>query len=192
MNRIPSPGMPPSTPHAEMPPLFPTEREESRPEQRPASRLVDDGRERMRSGGASINPYEMDDIRQQYCPTNGTGTKEQVAREIDFQWNNYETYGKRDYAIEREHHNQGWQEVQHSDFPERFAPAGTEGPVIVKDMILVWRPMRLTVEARNDEIQRATRAMQVHRQKMADAPDGQAPRMQPVIRSSREAIEIPD
>ena len=135
---------------------------------------------------------EMDDIRQTFCPTNGKGTPEQVAKEIDFQWNNYETYGKRDYAIEREHHNQGWQEVLHSDFPERFAPAGTDGPVIVKDMVLVWRPMRLTVQARNDEIQRATRAMQVHRMKMADAPDGQAPRTQPVLRSSREAIEIPE
>ena len=38
----------------------------------------------------------------------------------------------------------------------------------------------------------ANRAMQVHRQKMAEAPEGQAPRTTPVIRSSRETIEIPD
>lgn len=187
MERIPSPAR-----ETALPPLNPIEREDVRPAERPASRLVDDGRERMRSGGASINPYEMDEIRKVYCPTNGTGRPEQVAREIDFQWNNYETYGKRDYAIEREHHNQGWEEVQHSDFPGRFAPEGTEGPVIVKDMILMWRPMRLTVQARTDEMQRANRAMQVHRQKMAEAPDGQAPRTAPVIRSSREAIEIPE
>jgi hypothetical protein len=38
----------------------------------------------------------------------------------------------------------------------------------------------------------ANRAMQVHRLKMAEAPEGQAPRTQPVIRTSREAIEIPE
>jgi hypothetical protein len=34
--------------------------------------------------------------------------------------------------------------------------------------------------------------MQVHRQKTAETPEGQARRMQPVVKTSREAIEIPD
>jgi hypothetical protein len=34
--------------------------------------------------------------------------------------------------------------------------------------------------------------MRVHEMKMAEAPEGQAPRMAPVIRTTREAIEIPE
>lgn len=167
-------------------------REQQRPEARSDIRPMDDGRQRMRSGDAVINPYNIDDIRKMYCPTNGYGTPAQVATETDFQWNNYETYGKRDYAQLRGYHDQGWRNVPHSMFPERFAPAGTEGPVVVNDMILMERPMRLTVQARREDYERATRSMQVHRLKMAEAPDGQAPRTTPVIKTSREAIEIPE
>jgi hypothetical protein len=167
-------------------------REQQRPEARSDIRPVDDGRQRMRSGDAVINPYNIDDIRKLYCPTNGTGTAEQVAGETDFQWNNYETYGKRDFSQLRAYYDQGWRNVPHSMFPDRFAPTGTEGPVIVNDMILMERPMRLTVQARQEDYVRATRSMQVHRLKMAEAPEGQAPRTTPVIKTSREAIEIPD
>ena len=167
-------------------------REQQRPEMRSEIRPMDDGRQRMRTGDAVINPYDIDDIRRVYCPTNGYGTKEQVARETDFQWNTYEVYGKKDFSLLRAYHDQGWRNVPHSMFPDRFAPPGTEGPVIVNDMILMERPMRLTVEARKEDYERATRSMQVHRLKMAEAPEGQAPRTTPVIRTSREAIEIPD
>jgi hypothetical protein len=184
MNRIPSPTM--QEPRE-------TQREETmRPEMRGAIRPTDDGRQRMRTGDAVINPYDIDDIRRVYCPTNGTGTPEQIAGETDFQWNTYETYGKRDYSLQRAYYDQGWRNVPHTMFPDRFAPVGTEGPVIVNDMILMERPMRLTVQARQEDYVRATRAMQVHRLKMAEAPEGQAPRTTPVIRTSREAIEIPD
>ena len=170
-----------------------TQREESiRTEVRGDIRPHDDGRQRMRTGDAVINPYDIDDIRRVYCPTNGTGTAEQIARETDFQWNTYETYGKRDYSLQRAYYDQGWRNVPHSMFPDRFAPVGTEGPVIVNDMILMERPMRLTVQARQEDYVRATRAMQVHRLRMAEAPDGQAPRTTPVIKTSREAIEIPE
>jgi hypothetical protein len=185
MERIPSP-------NGQRESLREDPREKIRAEMRGDIRPVDDGRQRMRKGDAAINPYDIDDIRRMYCPTNGTGTKEQIARETDFQWNNYETYGKQDFSRLRAHYDQGWRNVPHSMFPDRFAPVGTEGPVIVNDMILMERPMRLTVEARQEDYARATRAMQVHRQRMAEAPDGQAPRTTPVIRTSREAIEIPE
>ena len=54
------------------------------------------------------------------------------------------------------------------------------------------RPMTLTVKARNEEIQQATRAMQVNRQKVSDTPDGSMPRVVYADRTSREAIEIPE
>jgi hypothetical protein len=146
----------------------------------------------MRSGNANVDPFDIADIYVKYAPTRGLGTQEQISREIDFNWKRFETYGKPDYAEQRGYYDQGWRPVMHEMFPARFAPAGTTGQVIVKDMILMERPMILTVQARNEEIAAATRAMQVHRQRMAEAPEGQAPRMQPVLRSSREAIEIPN
>ena len=39
---------------------------------------------------------------------------------------------------------------------------------------------------------KATRAMQVHRKKVADTPEGSAPRIVYADRTTREAIEIPD
>jgi hypothetical protein len=34
--------------------------------------------------------------------------------------------------------------------------------------------------------------MQVHQRSMAETLEGQAPRMRPILRSTREAIEIPE
>jgi hypothetical protein len=52
--------------------------------------------------------------------------------------------------------------------------------------------MGLTLMTREPQYLVANSAMQVHRQKMGEAPDGQAPRTTPVVRTSREAIDIPE
>jgi hypothetical protein len=153
---------------------------------------VDPTRERQLSGLAAIDPFDIADIMAKYAPTRGEGTPEQVAREIDFNWKRFETYGKPDYAEQRTYAQQGWRAVQHHHFPGRFAPPGQSGPVILKDMVLMERPMRLTMQARNEEIQAATRAMQVHRRKVAETPEGSAPRVVYADRTTREAISIPE
>lgn len=167
-------------------------RETLRPEVREMLRLVDDGRERLRSGNANVDPFDISDLVRTYAPTGGDPRKGNVANEIDFNWKRYETYGKRDYAEQRMYHDQGWRPVMHSTFPDRFAPAGSEGAVIVKDMILMWRPMRLTVQARQEDYLAATRAMEVNRQKLAQTPEGQAPRIVLTDKTTREAIQIPE
>ena len=153
---------------------------------------LDPNRERLRSGSAVIDPYDIADIMAKYAPTRGDPSRGNVSNEIDFNWKRYETYGKADYAEQRTYHQQGWRAVQHSHFPGRFAPPGTEGPVIVKDMLLMERPMRLTVQARNEEILEANRAMQVHRKKVAETPEGHSQRVVYANRDTREAISIPD
>src|SRR5262245_44172773 len=162
-----------------------------RPE-REALRPIDDGRERLRRGTANVDPFDITDIMNVYAPTRGDPQKGNINNETDFNWKRYETYGRQDYAEQRMYHDQGWRAVGHAMFPGRFAPEGTTGPVIVKDMILMERPMRLTVQARMEELAAANRAMEIHRKQMAETPEGQAPRMAPIIRTSREAIEIPD
>lgn len=155
---------------------------------------VDPLRERLHNGVANIDPFDITDIYAKYAPTRGDPRRGNVQNEIDFNWKRYETYGKPDYAEQRSYHAQGWRPVMHHHFPERFAPLGTQGPVIVKDMILMERPMTLTLRARNEEIAEATRAMQVNRQKVKDTPDGTMPRVVYADRSSREdiSIQIPD
>lgn len=163
-----------------------------RPSPEEGALRLDPLRERLHSGNANIDPFDISDIYAKYAPTRGDARRGNVDNEIDFNWKRYETYGKADYAEQRAYHAQGWRPVMHHHFPGRFAPEGTEGPVLVKDMILMERPMRLTVRARNEEIYAATQAMQVNRQKVASTPDGSMPRVVYADRTSREAIEIPD
>lgn len=188
---VPSPGL---GPPRESSPLREGLRDDSplHPEVRSPPRLVvDRTRERLREGIYNLDPFDIADLVKMYAPTRGDPTKGNIDNEIDFNWKRWETYGKRDYTELRGYHEQGWREVQHSMFPGRFAPEGTEGPVVVKDMILMERPMRLTVAARNDEIDMATRAMRVNRQNIGATPEGSAPRVIFADRTSREAIEIP-
>jgi len=154
--------------------------------------VVDPTRERQHSGLAAIDPFDIADIVAKYAPTKGEGTPEQVAKEIDFNWKRFETYGRPDYAEQRTYAQQGWRAVQHHHFPGRFAPEGSSGPVIFKDMVLMERPMRLTVQARNEEITAATRAMQVHRRKVRETPEGHSERIVYADRTTREAISIPE
>jgi len=166
---------------------------EMRPEQRETTRLVlDRTRERLREGGANIDPFNIDDIKNQYAPTNGDPRKGNVDNEIDFNWKRYECLGKADYSEQRDYYLQGWRPILHSMFPGRFGPESVEGPVIVKDMILMERPMRLTVKARQDEIDAATRMMRVNRETVGVTPEGSAPRVVYTNRTTREAIEVPE
>ena len=139
-----------------------------------------------------IDPFDIADIMRAYAPTRGDPRRGNIDNEIDFNWKRFETYGRKDFAEQRAYHDQGWCEVLHESFPGRFAPPGAKGPVIVKDMILMERPMRLTVEARNEEILAANRAMRVNQTNMALTPEGQAPRMVITDRTTREPIPIPD
>ncbi len=153
---------------------------------------LDPTRERLHEGAALIDPFDITDIMDVYAPTRGDLTKGNWQNEIDFNWKRFETYGKKDFSEQRHYHHQGWRPVLHSHFPGRFAPEGTEGPVIMKDQILMERPMRLTVKARQDEMKQATQMMRVNREKLGATPEGQAPRMVLADRSTREAIEIPE
>lgn len=189
MERIPSPFH--DTPHAGLGGAEVAFRDDVHDELRGELRL-DPTRERLHSGNQNVDPFDVSDITAKYCPTRGDPRRGNIDNEIDFNWKRFETYGKPDYSEQRAYHAQGWRPVQHHHFPGRFAPEGTQGPVVVKDMILMERPMRLTVKARSEEILEATRAMQVNRQKIVATPDGSMPRVVYADRTSREAIEIPE
>lgn len=168
-------------------------RTEEGPEQRYGTRLVVDmNRRRMRQGESVVDPYDIADIVRMYAPTRGDPRRGNVQNELDFNWKRFETYGKRDYAEMRAYHDQGWREVMHESFPGRFAAPGTTGPIIIKDMVLMERPMILTVEARNEEILAANRAMRVNQTQMGNTPEGHAPRMVITDRTTREPIPIPE
>ena len=193
MDSIPSPSSPfhESMREAERP-LRPELQSEIGFDVRATELRLDTDRQRMRTGNAAVDPFDITDIYKKYAPTGGDPKKGNIDREIDFNWKRYETYGKADYAEQRGYYDQGWRPVMHGMFPGRFAPTGTNGPVIVKDMILMERPMRLTVQAKNEEMLQATRLMEMQRKQMAATPDGQAPRMVLAHNVTREDIEIPE
>src|SRR5262245_44696927 len=139
MIEIPSPVR--ENPRGNDPPI----REQVRPETRDALRIVDDGRTRQLSGDATINPFDIPDIMAAYAPTNGDPAKGNIDNETSFEWKRYEVYGQQDYSEWLSNTNQGWRPVQHEHFPGRFGPPGASGMVRVKDMVLMERPMRLTV-----------------------------------------------
>jgi hypothetical protein len=186
MDKVPSPSR--DNPRTDDPPA----RESVRVEERSALRIRDDGRSRQLVGDATLDPFDIADIMAVYAPTNGDPAKGNIENEIDFNWKRYEVYGEQNFSEWLTNTRQGWKPVQHADFPGRFAPPGTEGMVRVKDMVLMERPMRLTVQARNEELGKANRAMQAHRRIMAATPEGQAPRIVLTDKSSRETIEIPE
>jgi len=186
MDRIPSPNR--EDPRADDLSV----REPVHPETRDAVHIVDDGRTRQLTGDATINPFEISDIMAKYAPTRGEGTPEQIARETDFNWKRYEVYGQHDYAEWLTNERQGWRPVLHEMFPGRFAPAGTTGMVRVKDMVLMERPMRLTVQARQEEYAKANRQILAHRKTRASAPIGPSDPFVVTDRTTRESIEIPE
>lgn len=158
----------------------------------PTRLTLDPSRQRLREGITNLDPFDIADIYAQYAPTRGDPTKGNIDNEIDFNWKRYETFGKQDYAEQRSYYDQGWRPVMHSMFPGRFAPEGTEGAVIVKDMILMERPMRLTVKARNEEMEQANRAMRVNQLNMTAKSLPLGPVRVIKDRTTTEAIEIPE
>lgn len=137
-------------------------------------------RVRSRKGNQAVDPFYVPPELQARYP------------DLSFNWKNHEVYGKIDQADRRMIQDQGWRACPHSMFPGYFAPEGSPGPIIIQDMVLMERPMHLTVEARNEEIGRAYQNEAAHRQRASQAPAGQAPRMPMSMRSQTVSLEIPE
>jgi len=102
---------------------------------------------------------------------------------MDFQWNIDTVLGKPETFQRRMMEEQGWEPVDPSQEPfkhldGRIMRAGHKGEINVDGLVLMYRPLELTLEARAEELQDARRARYVEEQKMAAGrPDGVNPNM---------------
>lgn len=146
---------------------------------------VEDERVRLRSGDSAIDPFNIPmDVVKSFMDDYG----------LSLEWKRYEVFGQQNYAYMRSLEQQGWRPLpgNHPLIDGMFGPKGDSGPVIVEGNILMERPMRLTREAREEERRKAGHQISLGHQKMRESPEGQAPRMAPQIKTSREAMTIPD
>jgi hypothetical protein len=102
---------------------------------------------------------------------------------MDFQWNVDTVLGKPEIHERRMMEEQGWEPIDPSMEPfkhldGKIVRAGHKGEINVDGLVLMWRPLDLTLEARAEELQAARHARYVEESKMAAGrPDGVNPDM---------------
>lgn len=79
---------------------------------------------------------------------------EDIPDGMSYQWNNSTVFGKADPAMDSFMAMQGWEPVMAERHPH-LMPPGYVGPVIVDGQILVERPVELTNEALQEELDKA-------------------------------------
>lgn len=101
---------------------------------------------------------------------------------IDLQWNVDSVLGRPEMQERMAMEVQGWEsvtpEMWGGRFDGMFMPKGHKGEINVGGLVLQWRPMELTLEARAEELQSARHARHAEEAKLkAGAVDGIDPNM---------------
>lgn len=101
---------------------------------------------------------------------------------IDLQWNTDSVLGQPSAQERSRMEQQGWEAVTPNMFEGRFdgmfMRKGHQGEINVGGLVLMWRPMELTQEARAEELAAARQARRTEERKMVTgAIDGVNPEM---------------
>lgn len=99
----------------------------------------------------SINPFDLPD--EFVSATNAEG--------FDLEWKTEMVHGQDRVTYQAKLAANGWRPVSNSRLPGRYAPEDDAGAIRFDGMILMERPMILTVEARHDEDRRAREQLQM-------------------------------
>lgn len=108
---------------------------------------------------------------------------EWIPEGMDFQWNVDTVLGKPETFQRRMMEEQGWEPVDPSQDPfkhldGKIMRAGHKGEINVDGLVLMHRPIELTMEARAEELNDARQARYIEEQKVrAGRPDGVNPNM---------------
>lgn len=117
---------------------------------------------RTRKGGVGVNKYHI--------------PAEMIPEGIDFQWNVDSVLGQPQMQERMAMEQQAWEPVTIKDFPNldgMFMRKGHAGEISVGGLVLMWRPLELTLEARREELHAARQARYVEERKMEQGtPDG--------------------
>jgi hypothetical protein len=119
-------------------------------------------RTRKRKGGTLVDKFDIPESMK----------ADFAARGMDVQWKRETVYGARDPSYEVFMREQGFDPVDSSRFPE-YVAEGASGPIRRDGMMLMERPMELTLEAKLEERQAADDAVRIKTEQLTGAPDGQ-------------------
>lgn len=125
-------------------------------------------------------------------PTEFHIPEEQIPLNTSYQWNNDTVFGQTNPSYSSHAQMQGWRAVDASRHPH-LMPEGYTGPIKVKGQILMERPMELTLEARQEDYERAIGEVQRKEEQLYGAPAGTLPRArangsQDFIQVNREVV----
>lgn len=99
---------------------------------------------------------------------------------VDFNWKRFSVQGQEDPYYISNMRQQGWEPVDAEDMPN-LAPEGATGPIIKDGMILMARPMELTMQSRKELEALSKRQVTDREKQMGIAPTGHAQRSEPAI-----------
>lgn len=121
------------------------------------------GIQRIHKGGRSVNKFAI--------------PQEMIPDDVDLQWNTDSVIGQPQTQERMFMEQQGWQPVTGDmwggRFDGMFARKGHKGEINVGGLVLMWRPLPLTLEARAEEERDARMARHVEERKMMEGrPDG--------------------
>lgn len=157
---------------------------------------------------------QREPVRAKTRVRKGAGTdkfhipREMIPDGIDLQWNTDTVVGMAAVQERAEMERQGWEavtpEMWDGRFDGMFARKGHQGEINVGGLVLMWRPIELTMEARAEELQAANTARYIEERKIQtgnvdnvdpDMFDNQNPkaRAQTFLRKERIAsMPVPD
>lgn len=162
-------------------------RKPMRPEMRP-----DDSRARAEARAAEIreNRGSLDDgidefyIDQRLVPDGWS-----------YEWKRHTLLGKEDPAYQVQLARGGWEAVPASRHPDMM-PIGNYETIERKGMILMERPLSLTIEAKEIELRRARNQVRAKEQQLSQTPDGTMTRqhdsVRPSVKKSYQPVPIPE
>lgn len=157
-------------------------REPVRDQIRAPLQFDDTDRTRLRTGNQTVDPLHIsDEILARF---------REAGRDLN--WKNCEVVGMPQHSYQQLMLEQGWRPVTHDMVPGVFATQDTKGSVIINGSMLMERPIGLSKQAKDEELQRARSAVRVGERKAAQTPEGQLQRLQPDIRTTVQPMEIPD
>jgi hypothetical protein len=112
-----------------------------------------------------------------------------------YEWKRRTTAGQEDPAYQVQLARMGWEPVPASRHPEMMPLNSNFETIERKGMVLMERPAEISDEAKRSDLIRARQQVQIKKQQLSQAPDGQFTRdddrVRPKVKSSYEPMPVP-
>ena len=142
---------------------------------------------RLRKGLAQVSPTHI--------------PQEMIPEGVDFQWVTDSIHGMPEMQMRHSYEINAWEPVLADAFNGRFdgmfMPKGYKGEINVMGQVLMWRPIELTMEARQEEAEQARNATRAIETKLRNGQldgvsfDTQHPTARAVTSISHDRVSMP-